>query len=427
MTNYKLKPIAAAVIFASTLAACSNQNLESHPSSEPHQGYSDTAPLYKVDSFVISNDNIEAYLWNPRGKTKEQVAKRAQFISDAYEVKRTPEQQRRATEAREKYSDAIAMDSLFAGAVGIIGTTAEDFKAGIIRSRDGGLDVVSATVWAFPGDGDKFNVLGRIDASMKVVEELGMVNAKSVDDIRKAKKDGKMAVIWNVQGGDFFIDDQSMLTKAAEKGLLLANFTYNNDNALAGGGANQKSGVSALGQKFVEAANANGIVVDCSHASNATCIDAARYSTKATIASHSNVAALFKMNRNMSDEAILAVGKTGGVVCNTGVGLFLNEKGVASPEEYAKHVVYTAKLLGRDRTCFATDYMPSAKAMFAANVDNVDVYPPEKGFGAPASNMAAEHIWDVVGILEDEYKWSDKDIRGYLGENLMRVYKANWK
>jgi membrane dipeptidase len=392
-----------------------------------HEGYSETAPSYRVDGFVISNDNIEAYLWNPRGKTEEKIARRAQFVADAYEVKRTPTQQQRAAEAREKYADAITIDSLFAGAVGIIGTTPEDFRAGLIRSRDAGLTAASATVWAFPGDGEDTNVLERIDASMKIVQELGVVNAKSVDDILQAKKDGQMAVIWNVQGSDFVIDDMSMLTKAAAKGLKIANFVYNNDNALAGGGANQEYGVTELGRRFIEAANTNGIAVDCSHASNATCIDAARYSTKPTIASHSNVAALFKMNRNMSDEAILAVGKTGGVVCNTGVGLFLNEKGVASPEEYAKHVVYTADLLGREKTCYATDYMPSAKAMFAANVSNVELYPPEKGFGAPASNMAAEHIWDVVSILEDEYEWSENDIRGYLGGNLLRVYEANWK
>ena len=60
-------------------------------------------------------------------------------------------------------------------------------------------------------------------------------------------------------------------------------------------------------------------------------------------------------------------------------------------------------------------------------VANVDVYPPEKGFGAPASNMAAEHIWDVVAILEDDYDWNEAEIRGYLGENLMRVYAANWE
>jgi len=129
----------------------------------------------------------------------------------------------------------------------------------------------------------------------------------------------------------------------------------------------------------------------------------------------------------MSDEAIEAVGSTGGAVCNTGVGLFLNAKGNASPEEYAQHVVYTAKLIGKDKTCYSTDYMPAAGKMFAANVANVDVYPPEKGFGAPASNMAAEHIWDVVAILEDDYDWNEAEIRGYLGENLMRVYAANWE
>jgi membrane dipeptidase len=414
----RLNVIATAIVLTSSWNTFAEEKI--------HQGYSETAPLYRVDGFVISNDNIEAYLWNPRGKTEEQIAQRAKFISEAYEVTRTPEQQR-AVEAREKYADAIAIDSLFAGAVGIIGTTPEDFRAGMIRSRDAGLTAVSATVWAFPGDGEDTTVLERIDASMKIVQELGLVNAMSVDDILQAKKDGKMAVIWNVQGSDFVVNDMSMVTTVAAKGLKIANFVYNNDNALAGGGASQEYGVTELGREFIKAANTNGIAVDCSHASDATCIDAARYSAKPTIASHSNVAALFKMNRNMSDEAILAVGKTGGVVCNTGVGLFLNEKGVASPEEYAKHVVYTADLLGREKTCYATDYMPSAAAMFAANVSNVELYPPEKGFGAPASNMAAEHIWDVVSILEDEYEWSENDIRGYLGGNLLRVYEANWK
>ena len=40
--------------------------------------------------------------------------------------------------------------------------------------------------------------------------------------------------------------------------------------------------------------------------------------------------------------------------------------------------------------------------------------------------MAAEHIWDVGGILEDKYGWSNEEIRGYLGENLLKVYKTNW-
>jgi membrane dipeptidase len=218
-----------------------------------------------------------------------------------------------------------------------------------------------------------------------------------------------------------------LLAVAKKKGLGVANFVYNNDNELAGGGTSQESGVTDLVKEFIAAANANKVVVDCSHSSNQTCIDAASYSTKPNVASHSNVAALFDVGRNMSDEAIEAVGSTGGAVCNTGVGLFLNAKGNASPEEYVEHVVYTAKLIGKDKTCYSTDYMPAAGKMFAANVANVDVYPPEKGFGAPASNMAAEHIWDAVAILEDDYGWNEQEIRGFLGENLMRVYGANWE
>jgi membrane dipeptidase len=36
-------------------------------------------------------------------------------------------------------------------------------------------------------------------------------------------------------------------------------------------------------------------------------------------------------------------------------------------------------------------------------------------------------IWGAVKVLEDIYGWTDKEIRGLLGENLLRVYKANWK
>jgi len=38
-----------------------------------------------------------------------------------------------------------------------------------------------------------------------------------------------------------------------------------------------------------------------------------------------------------------------------------------------------------------------------------------------------EDIWAIVAVLENKYHWDEKDIRGFLGENLMRVYGANWE
>ena len=186
-------------------------------------------------------------------------------------------------------------------------------------------------------------------------------------------------------------------------------------------------GVTDLGKAFIKNANENGVIIDVSHSSNQTVIEAAKVSKKPIIASHSNAAALHQVSRNMSDEAIIAVGNTGGVVATTGVGMFLNPEADASPEAFAKHVVYTAKLIGRDKTGFSSDYVHNLLDYYINFIPNVDIYPPEKGFGAPVENIGVEDIWSVVGVLEDNYGWSEEDIRGFLGENLMRVYKANWE
>jgi membrane dipeptidase len=412
-------------IFGVVLIAACEAPTES-VGTEAHQGYSDTAPQYEVDGNVISNVDIKARLWNPRGKTDQQVQERADYLLGAYDLKRTPEQQARARLAREKHQDAVVINSVMIGATGVAGHEGEHFAKGLERNRDAGMTVTSVTAYAYPSDGTT-HVLERLEASRPIVEELGMALAQNIDDIRQAKKEGKLAVIFNTQGADYAVEDLSIMATVKELGVHVSGFTYNNNSPLAGGGSKQDLGVTDLGRQWVAESNKQNVVVDCSHSSNQTCIDAAQYSSKPIIASHSPVFALWGINRNISDEAMKAIGESGGAVCTTGVGLFLNEQGDASPEEFAKHVDYTGTLIGRDGTCFSTDYMHNAKGMFDRDVSNVEVFPPEKGFGVPAQNTAAEHIWDVVAVLEDEYGWSEEDIRGFLGENLMRVYEANWE
>ncbi len=418
-------------ILLAVLLSCQDKekksDSEKDTTSDIHQGYSDTADQYEVDGRVISNVDLEAKLWNPRGKTDEQIEARAQYLAKVYDIYLTDEETERANEAREKYADAIIINSLMASAVGIIGTEEEHYRTGIQRNLDAGMTVTSCTVYAFPGDGDDKDVLQRIVASKAILDQMGVKLAMSVKDIREAKEAGQMTVIFNSQGAEYSIDDMEMMAKVKAAGLHISNFVYNNDNALAGGSSKQGSGVTELGEQFVKACNDNNVIVDVSHSSNQTAIDAARVSTKPVIASHSPAKALNDINRNISDDAMKAIAETDGCVCTTGVGLFLNEEFDASPTEFAKHVVYTASLIGKEKTCFSTDYMYNSLGMFRGNVANVDVYPPEKGFGGPASNTAPEHIWAVAAILEDQYGWNEEEVKGFLGENLMRVYAANWK
>ena len=38
-----------------------------------------------------------------------------------------------------------------------------------------------------------------------------------------------------------------------------------------------------------------------------------------------------------------------------------------------------------------------------------------------------KHNQRMVRELEERYGWTEKEIRGFLGENLRRVYEANWE
>jgi membrane dipeptidase len=58
---------------------------------------------------------------------------------------------------------------------------------------------------------------------------------------------------------------------------------------------------------------------------------------------------------------------------------------------------------------------------------NPDSYPPELGYGAQTQIALPRDIWGVVAVLENTYDWSQDEVRGFLGENLMRVYEANWE
>jgi membrane dipeptidase len=152
-----------------------------------------------------------------------------------------------------------------------------------------------------------------------------------------------------------------------------------------------------------------------------------KLSKEPVIASHSNAKALFNHGRNLSDEAIKAIAATDGAMCTNGVGLFLNDKGSATMEDIAEHVQYVGELVGREYTCYASDYSHMYADFLKSFISVVDKYPPEKGFGAPTQNAGGGDIWGVASVLEDSYNWSEEEIRGFLGENLVRVYKANWK
>ncbi|CAK3041572.1 membrane dipeptidase [Vibrio crassostreae] len=407
-------------LLAITIA--SSFSIHAHDIGHPHEHVEGG---WNTSAGFVSDTDTKAQLWNPRGKSEAEVNERVAYLVPLLDAARVPEEEAKDLAFRAKFENAIYINSILPSAAGIVANTSEHYLNALERNKAAGVTMASSTVWAFPGSGDLDQTI--ID-SLKVIEKLNMIAVTGVDSIREAKSTDNMAVLFNTQGADFVIDDvKAGVQKAKDNNILIMNFVYNKNNALAGGGSAQDMGVTELGKDFIRQANEKGIVVDVSHSSNQTAIDAAKWSVKPILASHSNAYGVHSVSRNMTDEAILAVGETGGAVCSTGIGLFLNAEGDADPLRFVEHVVYTANLIGRDKTCFSTDYVHNYEDYLKQNLPKTEVYPPELGFGAPMANVTVEQGWAVARILQEDHGWSDAEIRGFLGENLMRVYAANWK
>ena len=87
--------------------------------------------------------------------------------------------------------------------------------------------------------------------------------ATSVEDIRKAKKEDKLAVIIGPQNGHPLIESVDDVAFHKWAGVSIIQLTYNYRNAIGDGCAERtNSGLSQFGVDVVEEMNKQGIVVD---------------------------------------------------------------------------------------------------------------------------------------------------------------------
>lgn len=369
----------------------------------------------------------------PRPTDEKDFADYIEYLVGVAEP-RTAAERAADAEVKARYKGALVMDSLFVGAPGFpAGFSNEQYEEAIQHSIDSQYNFVSATV----SNGAPEDTPDVVKQRMKdtnaywAAQSDRYLQVRSVADIRKAREQGKLAVMHNVQSMMPLGEDLSNVREFYDLGLRQMNFTYNIDCVYADGGVSNDDGtdqgVTELGAQVVREMNRLGIVVDASHSSNQTAIDMARLSRKPVMLSHSNVGVLQPIGRNVSDQAIKAVAATGGIICVNFIGGFLNEEGLARPSDIAKHVQYIRNLVGPQYVGVGPDYVYNYADTLLWILKNPENFPPEMGY-ATASHMGKPgEIWGVVRELEETHGWTESEIRGFLGENLLRVYEANWE
>ena len=202
----------------------------------------------------------------------------------------------------------------------------------IPRFRAGGVSVTTCPIFipdSYLPDGALRFTIQVIDALYQEIEENSdeIELARSYEDVVRIRNAGKIAAILAFEGAEALGQDLATLRLFYEVGLRMLSFTWMR-RTLFGDGTwenDTRGGLTRLGKAAVKEMNRLGIIVDVSHASDQTTWDILEASSAPVIASHSNARAVHHHLRNVTDDMIRAIARTGGVVGVVAVSRFITD------------------------------------------------------------------------------------------------------
>jgi len=330
-----------------------------------------------------------------------------------------------------------------------LASSAPRFHTDLPRLEAGGLRGQFWSVYVpsdLPTDQAVIQTLEQVDAFLQLLrahpDRLEL--ARTADDVERIAAERRVASMIGIEGGHSIGGSLGTLRVLAELGARYLTLTHNDDTGWAdsGTGLGTNGGLTTFGEDVVRELNRLGVMVDLSHVSADTMRQAIEVSTAPVIFSHSNAQALCDVPRNVPDDVIELLGRTGGVMMATFVPWFLNAEGAkANATEWEE--------IRRLKEQHADD----PDAMRAA-VDEL-----EKTLPTPPSSLSdvadqIDHIRDVAGIdhigvgsdfdgllempdgLEDVSRYpalfaeladrgyTDGDLTKIAGQNVLRVMRA---
>ncbi|MBS2025824.1 MAG: dipeptidase [Deltaproteobacteria bacterium] len=122
-------------------------------------------------------------------------------------------------------------------------------------------------------------------------------------------------------------------------------------------------GLTPLGKAWVKKMEEKKMLIDVSHASKRTIDDVLAIATRPVMVSHTGVKGTCDTDRNLPDDQLVAIAKTGGVI---GIGYFKTAICGESPLAIARAIAYTVKLVGAEHVALGSDWDGAVKTPFDA-------------------------------------------------------------
>jgi len=338
------------------------------------------------------------------------------------------------------------------------------------RMFEGGVDAQMFSVFCDGEQKDPYNYANReIDSVHEWVRRnpTKMMMVYSFTDLQKAIKEKKLATMIGVEGGHMIENDLGKLDALYKRGMRYMTITWNNSTDWATSAAyetsqapsksppigetlkapERKIGLTDFGISVIKRMNELGVMVDISHVGEQTFWDIIRISNKPIIASHSCVWNLCPHRRNLKDDQIKAIAKTGGVVFLNFYAGFIDSTYELKRNAFIKqHQTEINQLIQEGKQKDYALMMVSEKykkemdalrpplslllnhldyIVKLVGADHVGIGSDFDGIEAPPLELNGVEDYPLITKALLERGYSKKDIKKILGGNFIRVFKAN--
>lgn len=259
-----------------------------------------------------------------------------------------------------------------------------------------------------------------------IKQHKGFKICQSVEDILEAKRTHQLGWVAGMESCACIENDLDRLDVLYGFGLRTIGITFSCSNSLGCGGQDRADyGLTNLGVRAVERMNQLGLLIDCAHASTQTILDTVSCSSKPILLSHIGARTLRDNPRMATDEALLAVAKSGGLIGieaapHSTISCYRKEHDVYAVMD---HFEYIRNLVGIDHVTFGPDtlygdHRVAQSVVMGGAGDKPGAY--VRGMENPTE--CSKNI--LRYLIAKQY--SHHDIQKVIGGNMLRVLRQVW-
>lgn len=248
----------------------------------------------------------------------------------------------------------------------------------IPRLRDGLLGAAFFSVWTPCPATDDFakpsndvrDALEMLDLIQNLINQLPehLQPARTSAEIYHAHSHGKIAALIGVEGTHFLGNSLStvrLLAQAGARYMTLTHICHSAFASLNGAGGPMKmahpgNGITDLGRELIKELNRLGMMIDLSHTSDETAVQAIALSKAPVIWTHSGSRSVWQHPRNVPDLILNKIGdgpgKNPGVVQSVFYPPFIGPSETANTSRVADHIEHIARIVGRKHVGIGSDF-----------------------------------------------------------------------